>query len=145
MNMSSWRATRKGRPPRCHLFIWDHCHRLPVPKISLATVRLLFWATIYHILSLAYKVTDASLASQLDAVTAGDSYTILFYATPREPLYESHFIEPVHMDMKRDMGSAPLRRQDNETEFNKLPLFEKYQFFTPGELHHKDNVDCQTR
>lgn len=75
---------------------------------------------------------DASLATQLEAVTAADSYTILFYATPPEPLYEPEFLESVHMGMKRDTGSAPVSRQNNETDFNKLPLFEKYQFFTPG-------------
>ncbi|KAG8413239.1 hypothetical protein J3458_012826 [Metarhizium acridum] len=75
---------------------------------------------------------DVSLTAELKAVTAADSYTVLLYATPREPLYESDFIEPVHMGMKRDANSAPLPQQNNDTEFNKLPLFEKYQFFTPG-------------
>ncbi|EFY97597.1 ER protein BIG1 [Metarhizium robertsii ARSEF 23] len=85
-----------------------------------------------HVWILTDGVADVSLTAELEAVTAADSYTVLLYATPREPLYESDFIEPVHMGMKRDAGSAPLRQQTNETEFNKLPLFEKYQFFTPG-------------
>lgn len=78
--------------------------------------------------------TDVSLTAQLEAITSGDSYTILFYATPREPLYEPDFIEPVHMDMKRDSDNTPLPHKSNGTEFDKLPLFEKYQFFTPGRL-----------
>lgn len=85
-----------------------------------------------HMWILTDGVADVSLTAELGAVTAADSYTVLLYATPREPLYESDFIEPVHMGMKRDAGSAPLPQQNNETEFNKLPLFEKYQFFTPG-------------
>ncbi|KHN95404.1 uncharacterized protein MAM_06681 [Metarhizium album ARSEF 1941] len=74
---------------------------------------------------------DASLAPELEAITSSDSYTILLYATPREPLYESEFIEPLHMGMKRDTRDVHLQ-QNNDTEFNKLPLFQKYQFFTPG-------------
>jgi hypothetical protein len=64
------------------------------------------------------------------------SSTLIFYGT-RTPagertIYEPEFEEAVMMDLKRNVQGPPSRRADNETEWNKLPLFEKYQFFTPG-------------
>ncbi|CCE30004.1 hypothetical protein E4U22_004865 [Claviceps purpurea] len=81
--------------------------------------------------SQALGTNDASIALDL-GMASSDSYTILFYATPREPLYDSEFIEPLHMDVRRDINNAPLLHRANETERDTRPLFEKYQFFTPG-------------
>ncbi|QUC18944.1 uncharacterized protein UV8b_03185 [Ustilaginoidea virens] len=74
---------------------------------------------------------DDALSKELDATTLGNSYTILLYAPPREPLYDSEFLQPLHLDMKRGVDDAPVPRA-NDTQRDTRPLFEKYQFFTPG-------------
>ncbi|KAH8898506.1 BIG1-domain-containing protein [Thozetella sp. PMI_491] len=61
------------------------------------------------------------------------SYTIILFSDPNEfQAYESDFVEPVHMDLKRqsDDGAGLFARED--VDRNDLPLFEKYVFFTPG-------------
>ncbi len=62
-------------------------------------------------------------------------YTIVIFSDPNEfKAYEPEFTEPVHMDLRRhaeeELSFAGIRRKSNST--NHLPLFEKYQFFTPG-------------
>ncbi|RFU36136.1 hypothetical protein B7463_g201, partial [Scytalidium lignicola] len=67
---------------------------------------------------------------------AGQSYTIIYLSTPptREVIvdevttYDAMFNTPLKMDLKRDLRI----RADNHTRFDRRPLFEKYQFFTPG-------------
>lgn len=83
-------------------------------------------------LTVANSIADDVLAQSLDKATAGDSYTFIFFSTLGEPAYEPEFEEPVRMELKRHVQSAQLQQRDNETDWNKLPLFEKYQFFTPG-------------
>ena len=46
--------------------------------------------------------------------------------------YESDFNEVFHMDLKRNLQA----RQGNATAEDMRPLFEKYEFFNPGTLHH---------
>ncbi|KAL7918174.1 BIG1 domain-containing protein [Trichoderma austrokoningii] len=75
---------------------------------------------------------DDTLARSLAKVTADDSYTIIVFSTPHEPTYEPDFVDPVRMDLKRHVQSAQLKQRENTTDWDKLPLFEKYQFFTPG-------------
>jgi hypothetical protein len=62
------------------------------------------------------------------------------FSDPNEfKAYEPEFIEPAariveaaHMDLKREDGGAGFAaRRKNATD--NRPLFEKYQFFTPGE------------
>ncbi|KAK0727887.1 BIG/ATPase V1 complex, subunit S1 [Lasiosphaeria miniovina] len=74
---------------------------------------------------------DHKLGELLD--TLGDDYTVVFFSDPNEfKAYEPEFVAPVHMDIKRQSNQEPVvfRRQSNETD--NRPLFEKYQFFTPG-------------
>jgi hypothetical protein len=75
-----------------------------------------------------------------------DSYTVLFVGTPssqaktaspskkvsssEKTIYESEFVEPMHMDTKRDVSDAS--SQARNTTRDTRSLFEKYQFFTPG-------------
>ncbi|KAJ6438687.1 ER protein BIG1 [Purpureocillium lavendulum] len=80
----------------------------------------------------ALSGNDAVLANSIDSATKSDSYTILFYSTPSEPAYEPEFVDSLHMDLKRDMEGAHGARVDNGTQRDTRPLFEKYQFFTPG-------------
>ncbi|PHH71474.1 hypothetical protein CDD82_6494 [Ophiocordyceps australis] len=75
---------------------------------------------------------DATLATSLDAIMSTNSFTIIFYSPPGEPVYEAEFSDSLHIEMKRDMHSMPMRRKDNDSERDTRPLFEKYQFFTPG-------------
>lgn len=81
----------------------------------------------------ANSTTDDKLAEGLEKVTEGNSYTFIFFSTPGEPSYEPEFDEPVRMELKRNVQSTKLAKGGNNTEWDKLPLFEKYQFFTPGE------------
>ena len=77
-------------------------------------------------------MADALLRDRLAKATAHDSFTILFMSTPNEPLYEAEFDEPIHVEFKRETQDLKIRLGDNETEWERLPLFEKYQFLTPG-------------
>ncbi|KAH0493735.1 hypothetical protein TgHK011_000388 [Trichoderma gracile] len=80
----------------------------------------------------AWVANDDILAHSLDKATAGDSYTFIFFSTPGEPAYEAEFEEAVRMELKRDIDNTQTPQSKNETEWDKLPIFEKYQFFTPG-------------
>ncbi|KYK54316.1 uncharacterized protein DCS_06273 [Drechmeria coniospora] len=79
----------------------------------------------------ALSDNDAFLASKLEAAQSS-SYTILLYSVPQEPAYEPEFLDLLHMDLKRDMQSVPNVPKKNETLRDTRPLFEKYQFFSPG-------------
>lgn len=79
-------------------------------------------------------MVDAHFSERLDSLATDNDYTIIFLSTPMEnTMYEADFEDAVEMDLRRHVqdGSA-MRRKENETDWNKLPLFEKYQFFTPG-------------
>jgi hypothetical protein len=41
----------------------------------------------------------------------------------------------LHQDLRRDIKYDPLKSSSNHTTQDGLPLFEKYQFFTPGKFH----------
>jgi hypothetical protein len=47
--------------------------------------------------------------------------------------YKPEFSEPVHMDMKRWSEERGVAAPKKGNSTSNLPLFEKYQFFTPGE------------
>lgn len=63
-------------------------------------------------------------------------YTVIYTTTPSniliddQPLvaYEPSFTESFHMDLKRNFGAS----ESNETAYDPRPLFEKYQFLSPG-------------
>lgn len=78
----------------------------------------------------SWLLIDYDLGQLLEKLD-GD-YTVLLFSDRNElATYEPSFVEPVHMDLKRQTGPVFVgRRADNST--NNLPLFEKYQFFTPG-------------
>ena len=75
---------------------------------------------------------DHELGVLLD--TLDGEYTVIMLSDPNEfKAYEPEFVDSVHMDLKRDQPAANARRKDdNQTERDTRPLFEKYQFFTPG-------------
>lgn len=103
---------------------------------------------------------DAFWASLLDMLPSSD-YTVLFTTTPSgftrqpsEPVHEysmdSDSQQALHTEMKRALHANVVRKNSNET----LPegaLFERYQFFTPGEsttshlhdMYHEANFSLQ--
>ena len=66
------------------------------------------------------------------------SYTFILLSTPPTDFvdseevsaYEPSFNEPLHMDLKRNIYIRDDNSTNNATDMR--PLFEKYQFFTPG-------------
>ena len=68
------------------------------------------------------------------------NYTVLYTTSPAvtteevptEYNMDIDVQEPIHMGLKRELGSDLQRRATNQTIIDG-PLFEKYQFFTPGE------------
>lgn len=86
--------------------------------------------------------TDDVLGQALEPILSSNSYTILFIGTPGEKNYQPEFEDPVRMDLKRHIQNQPIRQEKNETkrERDRRPLFEKYQFFTPGKKNsHRSN------
>lgn len=61
-----------------------------------------------------------------------DSFTVLFYSPAGEPTYEPEFQDPLKMELKRDTEDSRYRRASDTSERDTRPLFEKYQFFSPG-------------
>ncbi|KAK1968439.1 ER protein BIG1 [Colletotrichum sublineola] len=81
---------------------------------------------------------DYVLSRNLEKMrSVSNSYTVIYLASPSEPTYQAEFAgEPLHAELKRQEASMLHARKDkNETEWNKLPLFEKYVFFSPGIFH----------
>ncbi|KAM0286015.1 hypothetical protein ACHAQH_001205 [Verticillium albo-atrum] len=100
------------------------------------------WSTLLPGLSSAGR--DSQLADNdqlikvtLDGVLELDDFTVIYLTSPSEQTsYEAEFNEPLHEDLKRlraRIASSP--RAENNTEWAKLGLFDKYQFFTPGIFH----------
>lgn len=65
-----------------------------------------------------------------------EGYTVLYFANPHEPprSYESEFVEAVPMELRRRMEGS-LERAESEKYNSTVPLFVKYQFFTPGKVN----------
>jgi len=81
---------------------------------------------------------DARLGKLLGYLPEGVEYTVIYTSTPvngtvgrgeENVVYESQFVDAVHADLKRDL-EARVPPKTNETDMR--PLFEKYQFLTPG-------------
>ncbi|KAJ4145719.1 hypothetical protein LMH87_004556 [Akanthomyces muscarius] len=75
----------------------------------------------------ALLLNDHILGERISKDNGHESFTILFYATRPEPAYEAQFDEAVHQDLRRATHDS-----DAVFETDNRPLFEKYQFFTPG-------------
>jgi hypothetical protein len=78
--------------------------------------------------NLAISSTDYKIGELLDGQS---DYTAVLFSDPNEMRYKAEFAQPLHMDLKRE--ADPVyggRRAPNSTDSR--PLFEKYQFFTPG-------------
>lgn len=84
-------------------------------------------------------LTHADLDKQIAAFvesyeTNGQDYTVVYFASPHEPPtnYESDFVDTMPMELRRRMDGGVLDRADGTKGNASLPLFAKYQFFTPG-------------
>ncbi|KAM0335720.1 hypothetical protein ACHAQA_000770 [Verticillium albo-atrum] len=110
-------CSKQGQTPK----IWD----TPLPALS-SSGRDSQLADNDHLISIT-----------LNEILEFDSYTVIYLTSPSEQTtYEADFNEPLHEDLKRLRARvAPSPRADNNTAWEKLPLFEKYQFFTPGIFH----------
>lgn len=70
---------------------------------------------------------DRILRKHIGAKRDENSFTVLLHATRPEPAYEAEFDGVIHQDLRRAIHD---RRALLDKD--KRPLFEKYQFFTPG-------------
>jgi hypothetical protein len=73
----------------------------------------------------------------LNDALRGKEYTVIYTTTPvsgeiahKPKSYEPVFMEPLHMELKRQ--SHLTIAASNSTVLGNAPLFERYQFFTPG-------------
>lgn len=65
--------------------------------------------------------------------TLKGDYTLVMVSDPNEfRAYQPDFVEPVHMDLKREVFN--FEEDKGNTTHDTRPLFVKYQFFTPGML-----------
>ena len=88
------------------------------------------------------RAPDAFLASVLD-VLSSNRFTVIYTTTPPHSSHQptsaetesyemdAQFQAPVHMELKRDF-SVHKRASDANITLPDGPLFERYQYFTPG-------------
>ncbi|KAL9616468.1 MAG: hypothetical protein Q9160_008663 [Pyrenula sp. 1 TL-2023] len=103
------------------------------------------------------EIADATLKAYLDLLPSQD-FTVLFTTTPpgvqcgtsenekQEKLsfeMDTEFQEPLHTNLKRDVATHQPRKVGNQT-IVEGPLFEKYQFFSPG-IASKITARCKRR
>ncbi|CAI7604397.1 unnamed protein product [Penicillium manginii] len=85
---------------------------------------------------------DGLISDIIDRLPPKSKYTLLYVTSPREfpesdsVIYESDgagssYLDPVHMDLKRDYSSYKSDSSDSESD-RRISLFDEYQFFTPG-------------
>lgn len=80
-------------------------------------------------------LTDQILDRTFGDLLSADSYTIIYLSSPAgQSTYDGvDSTGTLSAELKKLRARAwPVRRQDNNTEWDKRPLFEKYQFLTPG-------------
>ncbi len=79
------------------------------------------------------RLPDFELGRLIDDL--GDDFTVIIFSDPNTfQAYEPEFIDPVHMGLRRHVEQPVVIARKASTKDNR-PLFEKYQFFTPGEYH----------
>jgi hypothetical protein len=137
-------------------YVSEKCDHITVHQDTSDSVRRaiisndVWWRKIvvrsdYHALPSEEPARQDSLSehdADLHAIILKDmrkyTYTVIYTTTPASgnvaysgPSYEAVFMEPVHMDLKRQSGLAGVR-DNNSTVYDSRPLFEKYQFLSPG-------------
>ncbi|KAJ5743935.1 hypothetical protein N7533_008805 [Penicillium manginii] len=97
------------------------------------------WA---RIVPASCPIMMASSPISLTVFPPKSKYTLLYVTSPREfpesdsVIYESDgagssYLDPIHMDLKRDYSSYKSDSSDSESD-RRISLFDEYQFFTPG-------------
>ena len=93
------------------------------------------------------RLTDSFLHAVISSLE-GDKYTVLYTTSPPAegqvpaskyspaPVYEMDDQYALHTDLKRDLDS----HAGNSTR--SLPLFDTYQFLSPGNLPHLFSCSC---
>lgn len=91
----------------------------------------------------------------LKDIEVGYKYTVIYLSTPpSSPIqsdveslaYQPEFPNPAHLDLKRNLRITQDNSSSNVPDFR--PLFEKYQFLTPGKLTRRDSCSsdqCRKR
>ncbi|PVH77976.1 BIG1-domain-containing protein [Cadophora sp. DSE1049] len=89
---------------------------------------------------------DSMLYPLLQGLSSGPKYTVILLSTPatnispaqakgnekeKAIVYEPKFMEPLHMDLKRDIYA---RERNESGVVDRRPLFEKYNFLSPAGL-----------
>jgi len=81
---------------------------------------------------------DARIDNMLKTIISGREYTVIYTTTSSNTTiysehnggsYQAEFADPAHMDLRRDLES---RVPPNTHQKDMRPLFETYQFLTPG-------------
>ncbi|KAL7625442.1 hypothetical protein AAE478_004662 [Parahypoxylon ruwenzoriense] len=88
--------------------------------------------------SLIRRNTDEQLSIILDQYEAQGSYTIIYAGSPQTETMEAYtaeFQDAVHAELKRALHPV---RQSARDKARNLPLFEKYQYFTPDYRINKE-------
>lgn len=79
---------------------------------------------------------DYFLNHIMDTFRGDSSYTIIYTSTPisaeTQITYEPTFQEPLNVELKRRTDLITTRASKDNQTLDARPLFEKYQFFTPG-------------
>ncbi|KAH6686676.1 BIG/ATPase V1 complex, subunit S1 [Plectosphaerella plurivora] len=80
---------------------------------------------------------DHILGEAIEEAKSSKSYSVLYLTSPGiSATYEADFGNSMSDELKRLRArEVPVRRAENGTEKDTRPLFEKYQFFTPGIFH----------
>lgn len=83
------------------------------------------------------RESDEDLGVVLQQYESAGDFTVIYTAgaqmekeaATEHKSYEADFKDSTHQELKRQVGSVVRRQKERDTR----PLFEKYQFFTPGE------------
>jgi hypothetical protein len=88
----------------------------------------------------ALRESDEEMAIVYTQYEAAGDYTVIYTGkeTQEPKSYEAEFKDTTRQELKRQLGQVNQRA--NETD--KRPLFEKYQFFTPGKFHIRVAGGC---
>ncbi|KAL2760563.1 hypothetical protein ACRALDRAFT_2039180 [Sodiomyces alcalophilus JCM 7366] len=80
---------------------------------------------------------DQIIGRTFGDLLSSDSYTIIYLSSLAGPsTNDVDSTGVLSAELRKLRARAwPVRRQDNNTDWDKLPLFEKYQFLTPGIFH----------
>merc|ERR1711977_52140 len=99
---------------------------------------------VNEVVGLMVEDFDSTLYSLLQGLSSGPKYTVILLSTPatnvspaqavvsekeNSIVYEPKFMEPLHMDLKRDIYA---RERNESGVVDRRPLFEKYNFLSPG-------------